>query len=421
MRPPHALVRGPPPPHLTAPYRHRHATPGVRWWPAVGRAAVAPTHRPSAASKTAATTTTEDPATWERSPEWYGSQGGGWGRDDGRVVFAETSTVGNGRVTVTAHASSAPPLPGADRAEWRVLRFGDTRQSVALVDVAGGSVTARPGALAFEYVKTVVVASAAVLGAMPPGVLEAAVGDTGGSPPSILCVGVGGGSVPHALAAAFPGATVTGVELCSAVLGAAPTMGLVLADGGGLPNLKIVGGDGVEVLGAAAPGSVDLLVVDAFDGADAVPPPFCVPGGAGLVGAATALHPSHGAVVINLHAGPKPGPLQLLQRGFFGGGGSRTQPPTFVVHPDGSGPGAAAVAATRAWAECIHGGGGGGPAFMVGVRRQANAVGVVGRAAVRGLGSAADAAKAAQSAAARSALPLPYDVGDRASYGWWAL
>lgn len=400
MRPPPSLARRTP--ARSAPTRPT----GAR-----GHAHPRPLHtRRTDAVRAAATS---DPADWERSPEWYGSQGGGWGRHDGRVIYAEESSVGNGRVTVTAHAASVPPLPGAAAAEWRVLRFGGTRQSVALVDVRGPVAAARPDALAFEYVKTVVACAAAVLGALPP-----VAGGGAGAGRSILCVGVGGGSVPHALAAAFPGAAVTGVELCGAVVGGASAMGLPTGPAAP-PNLRVVGGDGVAVLEDAPPRSVDLLIVDAFDGADAVPPALCAPGGAGLVAAAAALHPAHGALVINLHAGRKPGPLEILARGFSGG----SQPPTFTVNPDGSGPGAAAVSAARAWAAALSGGGnGGGPAFMAGVRRQANAVAVVGRAGLRGrLDSPDAAAAAARAAAGRAALAFPYDLGDRASYGWWAL
>ena len=61
-----------------------------------------------------------------------GTDGGSYGRTKGTVLSAAASSTGNGpRVRVTAHPASAPA------AEWRVLRFGDTRQSVALVDEHG--------------------------------------------------------------------------------------------------------------------------------------------------------------------------------------------------------------------------------------------------------------------------------------------
>ncbi len=398
--------------------------------PAARPALQLPTHaraRPSQCHRPATPSAAQpDPADWERSPEWYGTQGGGWGRGAGAVVYAAASPVGNARVTVTVHPASVEALPGAPAGapppEWRVMRFGEaTRQSVALVDALPGDPSARaarPGALAFEYVKTVV---ACCLASFPAGLVDAAVGGAGVGgprPPSILCIGVGGGAVPLALASLFPGAAVAGVDLCPAVLGGAGAMGLTAAAGVACPNLALSLGDGVAALEGADPGSVDLLVVDAFDGDDAVPAALASPGGAGLVAAAAALHPAHGVLVINLHAGPKPGPVEWLGRLTASG----PRPPTFVVREDGTGPGAVALATASAWADAVLGGsGGGGCAAMVGVRRQANAVAVVARGGGGRDGGAAGAASAARALASRAALPLPYDVGDRAGYGWWEV
>ena len=367
--------------------------------------------------------TAPDPADWERSPEWYGSQGRGWGRGAGEPVFSAASPVGNGVVTVTAHPASLAPL-GSVAPEWRVLRFGeDTRQSVALVDVPRGggpasTPTSRPAALAFEYVKSVVACSLTALGSMPPPILEAPAGGGAGGrtpqPPSILCIGVGGGSVPLALASLFPGASVAGVDLCPAVLGAADAMGLTAA-AGRAPNLTIRLGDGVAALEALPAGSLDLVVVDAFDGADDVPSALTTVGGVGLSAAAAALHPAHGALVINLHAGPKPGPGDWLTS--LGRGGP-AHPPTIVVRPDGTGPGASALATARAWSLALLDGGA-GSAWLVGVRRQANAVVVVARGGKGG--GANSAASAATAAAARAAMALPFDVGDRAAYGYYRI
>ena len=121
-----------------------------------------------------------DPGHWKYSPEWWGTQAGGWGHDSGTTVFAQSSHCGNGevrrcqsfestklqtkcssqdamQVTVTAHVAS--PLSGLDSAEqqqWRVLRFNDTRQSVSRVAVQHNShiVHATADCLAFEYLKT---------------------------------------------------------------------------------------------------------------------------------------------------------------------------------------------------------------------------------------------------------------------------
>lgn len=35
---------------------------------------------------------------WDLSPEWFGTQAGGWGRDAGEVVFERQSEFGNGEV-----------------------------------------------------------------------------------------------------------------------------------------------------------------------------------------------------------------------------------------------------------------------------------------------------------------------------------
>lgn len=162
---------------------------------------------------------------WNYSPEWYGTQGGGWGRDAGVTVFSAQSRCGNGHVTVTAHPASYKGLSSASASsgtrtsspssssssassgsedptwqwdEWRVLRFnGITRQSVNRVMVtrpvlpadaattAGaaaeeggtqeqqqqppqavkqGTVVVQPACLAQEYLKTVAAATAALLG-----------------------------------------------------------------------------------------------------------------------------------------------------------------------------------------------------------------------------------------------------------------
>ena len=122
----------------------------------------------------------QDPGHWKYSPEWWGTQAGGWGHDSGTTVFAQTSHCGNGevrlcqlfwstelqtkcssqdamQVTVTAHiASQLSGLDSAEQQQWRVLRFNDTRQSVSRVAVQHNSHTlhATADCLAFEYLKT---------------------------------------------------------------------------------------------------------------------------------------------------------------------------------------------------------------------------------------------------------------------------
>lgn len=48
---------------------------------------------------------------WQYSPEWWGTQGGGWGRSAGDTVFESQSTMGNGVISVTSHPASTPVCP----------------------------------------------------------------------------------------------------------------------------------------------------------------------------------------------------------------------------------------------------------------------------------------------------------------------
>ena len=45
---------------------------------------------------------------WQFSPEWWGTQGGGWGRGAGDTVFESQSAMGNGFISVTSHPASTP-------------------------------------------------------------------------------------------------------------------------------------------------------------------------------------------------------------------------------------------------------------------------------------------------------------------------
>lgn len=146
------------------------------------------------------------------------------------------------QVTVTAHAASQQEGPSGSVQEWRVLRFnGVTRQSVARVTISraeragsidsssngdgasrrsqnGAGSPAAPAAgewhveqqadcLAPPYLKSAAALSAALLG------LQGLVPITGlsrGAAPALrlLCIGVGGGSLPLFLAHHFPQARV---------------------------------------------------------------------------------------------------------------------------------------------------------------------------------------------------------------------
>lgn len=324
-----------------------------------------------------------DPAAWDLSPEWYGRAGGGYGRDDGVVVYRAPSSASNGQVTVTAHPCSTPGR------EWRVLRFNDTRQSVVqVVVVEGGNAVSDPRAAAFEYVKTMLSLSLAVTHNRPP--------------PSILCLGVGGGSVPLALAAAGAG-RVVGVDLDAAVLAAAPAMGVPSPLP---PGVELLCGDAVAYVMEYAGPPFDLIVVDCFDGQDRVPPTLTTP--PFLTRLAAVLHPGHGATIWNLHCGPGKPVWEALVASCGGG----SPGPGFDT-AEGS-PGAAALAAATALADAVVGPDRRHLSAVVSARRQQNAIAVAARGAPRD-----GDALAAAAAAAADAAGLPFDAADRATFGLW--
>lgn len=49
-----------------------------------------------------------DEGDWRFSPEWWGTQAGGWGHNAGEIVFEAPSGMGNGVVSVTSHPASTP-------------------------------------------------------------------------------------------------------------------------------------------------------------------------------------------------------------------------------------------------------------------------------------------------------------------------
>lgn len=71
--------------------------------------------------------TGNDPGHYNFSPEWWGNQDGGWGRDAGQTVFAADSACGNGKASScrvaaqAAAARSALPagLAAAPLGAWR--------------------------------------------------------------------------------------------------------------------------------------------------------------------------------------------------------------------------------------------------------------------------------------------------------------
>ncbi len=332
-------------------------------------------------------------------------QGGGWGAGAGATVF-EARSVHNGRVHVTAHACGAQ--------QWRVLRFNaDTRQSVALCTLLpGGGVAARPEVLAMEYLK--VIASQAL------GLWRLRSGDADAdAPPRVLCIGGGGCSLPLFLARFLPGALVDVAEIDAAVVEAAPHLGVPAAAAalaGGGASLRVHARSAQDFLAdAAAAGDAwpyDLVVLDAFDGDDAVPPALLQP--AFLAALSARVHPARGAVLLNTHGGQLP-PLRVdeaLAAALRAARGLGEDPACRRTRGyDCAAPaGRAVVAAAAALAAALR-----GDARAVRVERQGNVIVCVLP------GAAADAAFAERlrgaAAAAGLAAGVPFECGERAVRG----
>mmetsp|Transcript_74629 Transcript_74629/g.241309 ORF Transcript_74629/g.241309 Transcript_74629/m.241309 type:complete len:456 (-) Transcript_74629:64-1431(-) len=211
---------------------------------------------------------------------------------DGTVLLDLPLEVG-GSLQVTAHRASeqeAPPgaLPGSLQ-EWRVLRFTpaegttDLYQSITKVCIAPSGpeprVCLRSEVLPLAYTKSfaaVVLATLTVLGApVLPAAAAAAQRRL-----RILCIGLGGGSLPSFFASALPHCEVDVVEREPAVLQAAlQAMGFARG-----PRLRVAVGDGAEAALAAAAaadedGVYDAVLVDAYDAGGAVPSELWSPEG----------------------------------------------------------------------------------------------------------------------------------------------
>ncbi|GLJ53861.1 hypothetical protein SUGI_1150150 [Cryptomeria japonica] len=192
-----------------------------------------------------------DEADWIYSGEWWGSQDGGFGNDEGQTVFRKHSLKGNGLVSVTAHPASFPTteqwpvleaklqkkyerLPGVretnDRVrildyQWRVLRFNNkTRESVAKVvfihtDSQPNRVflMQQPHCLAFPYVKSMISTGLTTLASTSFDLRHAI---SGSQKMRILCIGSGGGTIPLFLASKIKGAFIDVIEIDEAVISA---------------------------------------------------------------------------------------------------------------------------------------------------------------------------------------------------------
>ena len=80
-------------------------------------------------------TDSNDSGHWNFSPEWWGTQAGGWGHDAGLIVFDQDSQHGNGVVCQLVHSQLAHMSSGLHRPAYttqQVLCTGDRDQSCGL-------------------------------------------------------------------------------------------------------------------------------------------------------------------------------------------------------------------------------------------------------------------------------------------------
>lgn len=225
-------------------------------------------------------------------------------------MFQEVSRVGNGIVQVTSHDCEAEcrakgERKGLQRLEWRVLRFNQiTRQSVAKVEIRWDPIQkqmveqCQAHCLAFEYLKTMAALAITTMAAR----IEAK------EQVKVLCVGLGGGSLPTYLQHTWNDRCQCHVvEMDETVVNAAfERMGLsscVLQS----KQLQVFVEDGVKFIQDSAQDTsstpYDLIVIDAFDGEDSIPEGFLRQDAGCLAQMGSILHPSHGTVLVNMHGG----------------------------------------------------------------------------------------------------------------------
>jgi hypothetical protein len=295
------------------------------------------------------------------------------------VIFSRPSEH-NGTVQVTAHPATATNSSDTvshqttvcegytaiqhreyqQQQEWRVLRFnGATRESVARVAISsstGALLYACPETLAQEYLKTMASLFAAIVGIVgseskskpepihADGAEEESVDDRlhgcdHAGVARVLCIGLGGGSLPLFLAHHYPEIQFDAVEIDPVVVAAAQqAMGL---GGQGLPsNVRIITSDAFPYLAAfiedtsavhaketadsrnpavSTPLSnhfYDVICMDAFNGSNTVPKSLRGSKFANLVG--SALHPVHGTLVANLHDVPVHAVAHIFHAGISG-------------------------------------------------------------------------------------------------------
>lgn len=231
--------------------------------------------------------TAKDPGHWNLSPEWFGQQGGGWGRNSGNIIFDQMSNL-NGLVQVTSHPASPMGLEGY--AEWRVLRFNAiTRQSVTRLHDCGTGLSVDRNCLATEYLKTVASVLAAMMGFRCVGWESEEV--------KALSIGIGGGSLPLFLLGHFPLMSIDAVEIDPVVMEAAQS---VMGFPGKDNRLGIYVQNAADfVCEHQSRKQYDLIYIDAFDGEDAIPSDLCDETFIRRI--ASMLHPEKGVLLMNFH------------------------------------------------------------------------------------------------------------------------
>lgn len=122
----------------------------------------------------------------------------------------------------------------------RRMEFGRSGKGFQTVARVGD-----PGYLEFEYARIVTMAPA-VLGRIPE---------------RVLVMGLGGGTLPNFFRAAWPQARIDAVEIDPAVVKVAEQYFGLAQD----ERLRLHVGDGRAFIERAAPGSYDLIVLDAFE------------------------------------------------------------------------------------------------------------------------------------------------------------
>jgi len=199
---------------------------------------------------------------------------------------------GGGLLSVKAVASSEEPPPGAPPGsiqQWRLLSFEPDKGSTNLVQSITQVCIAPPGSVAprvrlrgevlrLEYTQSFVAVVLAALKVLGAPVLPVANG-TRQETIRILCIGLGGGSMPAFFEQALPHCEVDVAENEPAVLQAAlEGMGLVQG-----PRLRVAVEDGaafaLAAAGRSAEGAYDAVLVDAYDAAGNVPSELWRPGG----------------------------------------------------------------------------------------------------------------------------------------------